>query len=571
MRAARLRVVDLLFLALILSCTDQATRDPPLGPAFDETEFHTLSGSVLGPDGNICNSLPESSPLLVRVLDPVNSSFPASSDLICPANSYGVGLAPGSYLLRAELPPDPNAIGDFPFRTIATAPVVIDQEDVTRDITVSAGVPLGGRATFDGHPVEGVGLNLAYADAPFFGASAGASGLDGAWVEFFGRAPIVLQNGVRLVAGIGCGNPFGQYFLGARVLEAPPVGGFLFPTERNALDCRLETAPTVAFSHQRTPLVVTPMPGDIGGLSGELFEQFGSGWGVQLLAPGQAPQHGSLTFSQLFLGGLVVGVRSKGLLTGFNFGGYGDCGASCRDFGLDAKLSASATRPSEKKTVTWRYSDGASPDAAGLEVVQRSYDGAGGAAYVLFHYGFTNASSAALTIYPGVFMDWDVGDDDFDAFDDVGFTARGGRLMYMTDGPGGPGTFDGTLVFGAPAAGNAVLTAFGQSSAELLQLATGEVTIPSSAEPTDHRYLHTVGPITLAPHRKAAIWVAVISGHDAAEFFANADAATADVRRRQAGRPDTGDRGGGAVTAVRADRGPARSANPQCKRGCDPH
>jgi hypothetical protein len=298
---------------------------------------------------------------------------------------------------------------------------------------------------------------------------------------------------------------------------------------------------------------------------------------VQLLAAGEAPHHGSLTFSQLFVGGLVVGVRSKGLLTGFGFGGYGDCGASCRDFGLDARLSASATRPSEKKTVTWRYSDAASPDAAGLEVVQRSYDGTGGAAYVLFHYGFTNASPAALTFYPGVFMDWDVGNADFDAFDDVGFTSRGGRLMYMTDGPGGPGTFDGTLVFGAPVAGNAILTDFGQSSAELFQLATGRVTIPSSTEPTDHRYLHTVGPITLARHKMADIWVAVIGGHSAGEFFANADAATADVRRRQAGRPDSEDHGGGAATAVRADRDPARmdrgaggSADPQCKRACAP-
>jgi hypothetical protein len=380
----------------------------------------------------------------------------------------------------------------------------------------------------------------------------------------------VLQTGVRIEAQIGCGAPFGQFFLATHVARASPGGGFLFPTERDALDCALETAPAVAFSHQRTPLVVTPMPGDIGGLSGELFEQFGSGWGVQLLGPGEAPRHGSLTFSQLFLGGLVVGVRSKGLLTGFNFGGYGDCGASCRDFGLDARLSPSAKRPSEKKTVTWRYSDGSSPDAAGLEVVQRSYDGSDGAAYVLFRYGFTNALSAPLTFYPGVFMDWDVGNADFDAFDDVGFTSRGGRLMYMTDGPGGPGTFDGTLVFGAPVAGNAILTDFGQSSAELFQLARGDVTIPSSAEPTDHRYLHTVGPITLAPHRKAAIWVAVVSGHDAGEFFANADAATADVRRRQAGRPDAEDRAGGAGTAVRPDRAHVRSANPLCKRGCGP-
>ena len=69
--AVHLHVVGVLLLALTSACTDQATRDPPLGPAFDETGFHTVFGSVLGPAGNICNSLPESSLLLVRVLDPV--------------------------------------------------------------------------------------------------------------------------------------------------------------------------------------------------------------------------------------------------------------------------------------------------------------------------------------------------------------------------------------------------------------------------------------------------------------------------------------------------------------------
>jgi hypothetical protein len=569
MSIVRPHIVGLVLLALVPACNDQTERSA-LAPSFNETGFHTLSGTVLGPAGNVCNSLPESSPLLVRVFDPASSFFAGALDLTCPENSYSFGLEPGSYLLRVELPGDPNAIGEFPWRTITTEPVLLGEEDVTQDVTAGPGVPLGGHATFDGHPAEGVGLSLVYDDAPFFGAAAGSSGADGGWSEFFGRAPMVLQNGVRLQALVGCGNPFGQFFLATRVVQGPPAGGFLFPTERDAIDCALETAPTVAFSHHRTPLVVTPMPADIGGLSGELFEQFGSGWGVQLLAPDETPQHGSITFSQLFLGGLVVGIRPNGLLTGFNFGGYGECGASCRDFGLDARLSASATRPSEKKTVTWRYSDAPSADAAGLEVVQRSYDGIPGAAYVLLRFTFTNASTAPLTFYPGVFMDWDVGNADFDAFDDVGYTDRGGRLMYMTDGPGGPGTFDGTLVFGAPVAGNAVLTEFGQSSAELLQLATGELTIPRSDEPTDHRYLHTVGPVTLAPHRRAGIWVAVVSGRDAGEFFANVDAATADVGRRQAGPPDAKDGQGGAGTAVRAARSPARSANPQCKRGCEP-
>jgi len=308
------------------------------------------------------------------------------------------------------------------------------------------------------------------------------------------------------------------------------------------------------------------MPGDIGGLSGELGGELGSGWGVQLLDDGEEPRHGSITFSQLFRGGLVVGLRPDVLLTGVDFGGYGDCGGACRDFGLDARLGPSATRPTEKKTVTWRYSDAGSPDAVGLEVVQRSYDGAAGYAYVLFRFTFTNASREPLTFYPGVFMDWDVGNADFDAFDDGGFTERGGRLMYLTDGPGGPGTFDGTLVLGAPVAGNAVLTDFGQTPEELLRLVTGDVTVPSAEDPADHRYLHTVGPISLAPHQKATIWVAVASGRSREEFLASVDAAAADVARRRTGPPDS-EADGGSTVRMRAPAGRSMtpSADPRCK------
>jgi hypothetical protein len=564
----RTSFLGLPLLALVLACSNESARTAPFATSAD-IELLTLSGTVLGPAGSICNSLPDGSLLLVRAIDPVSFSFAGFADLTCPENSYGFGLEPGSYLLRVELPGDPATLGEFPWRTIISQPVLLDGEDLVQDITVAPGVPLGGHVTFEGQPIEGVGLNLVYENAPGFGAAFGSSGTDGAWLEFFGRAPMVLQNGVRLTSVVGCGQPFGTFYLATRVVEGPPLGGFLFPDERDSIDCALETAPTVAFSHRRTPLVVTPMPGDIGGLSGELSEQFGAGWGVQLLGPGESPQHGSITFSQLFRGGLVVGVRPDVMLTGFGFGGYGDCGAACRDFGLDGRLSPSATRPSEKKKVTWRYSDASSPDAVGLEVVQRSYDGVPGAAYVLFEFVFTNASTSALTFYPGILMDWDVGNTDFDAFDDVGFTDRSGRLMYMTDAPGGPGTFDGTLVFGAPVAGNAVLASFGQTGTELVQLMTGDITIPSVTEPGDLRYMHTVGPISLRPHKRGGIWVAVVSGRDRTEFFANVDAASADVARRQVGPPENQGPDNRGVTASRAIRSLLPSADPRCKRGCE--
>jgi hypothetical protein len=569
MSAIRSGPVGGLLLALLLGCGERSPLRGPLEPSLDETVIHTVFGSVLGQEGNICNSLPASSALAVRAFDPATAAFAGAIDLVCPDNVYAFGLETGTYFLRVELPADPTALGQLPWRTIGTDPVVVGEEDVTRDLTVAPGTPLGGHVTFEGSPVAGVGLSLRYADAPPFGAATGASGADGGWGEFFGRAPMLLQGGARLLAVLGCGDPFGQFFLGARVVAAPPAEPFLFPGERNAIDCGLATAPATRFSHTLTSLAVTPMPGDIGGLSDEQLGQFGAGWGVQLLGAGERPRHGSITFSQLFRGGLVVGVGPDAFLTGFNFGGYGDCGSACRDFGLDATLSASATRPSAKKTVTWRYSDAASPDAVGLGVVQRSYDGPRGSAYVVFQFTFTNTTGRRLTFYPGVLMDWDVGDADFDAFDDVAFTERDGRLMYMTDAPGGPGTYDGTLIFGAPVAGNAVLTVFGHTQAQLADFAAGAARIPSSEAPADHRYIHTVGPIGLAPHRRATIWVAVVGGRSASEFFANVDAATADVGRRRAQGSEPAE-----VEAVteraRPAGGASRAVSPQCKRGCRP-
>jgi hypothetical protein len=103
----------------------------------------------------------------------------------------------------------------------------------------------------------------------------------------------------------------------------------------------------------------------------------------------------------------------------------------------------------------------------------------------------------------------------------------------------------------------------------LAGLAAGDLTIPSSDQPTDHRYIHTVGPITLAPHRRAGIWVAVVSGRNAGEFFASVDVATADIARRQAGPPDVDEGQGGGAVRVRTTRASVPSVNPRCKRGCE--
>src|SRR2546427_12199308 len=98
------------------------------------------------------------------------------------------------------------------------------------DIVIEEGSRLGGRATFEGKPVEGVGLTVSYESQGMM-AAYGGSGKDSRWVEFFGRSPVVLQKGVRYTL-----RPFSCEFLGAKLVNKPPTGGVRFPTQVRPLD-----------------------------------------------------------------------------------------------------------------------------------------------------------------------------------------------------------------------------------------------------------------------------------------------------------------------------------------------
>lgn len=559
-----LRPAMALTLALILACTD-GSRTGSLAPRGDLVDGGgTISGQLLGPDGtNLCNFIPDGSGLVVRVLNPPPAapSFAGSQFLGCPDNAFSIPVAAGTYLMRVTLPPDP-AIGALPVRYLLTTPVVVDGADVLQNIKVVPGSGLGGGATFDGAPLAGVDLGFTYGEAPGYAAIEGTSGADGSWVDFLGREPMIVQDNVRYrVPFPSCGA------LGTKVLQGAPQDDFLFPNELSAINCMLTTAPNVAFSHTLTRLAVTPMPGNIGGLSGELFDQFGEGWGVQFPIPaGQAPVHGSISISHLFDGGLIVGLRPDRVLTGFGFSGYGQCGGACRDFGLDGKMSYS-TSPQFGTKVVWHYSDAISPEGVGLKVLQQSYDGVPPNDYVLFHFAFTNASTGALTFYAGMFADWDIGPD---ASDDVGASALDGRLMFMTDATPG-GVYAGTLLLGDyPVSGTAFLTQFGQSTATQVAALAGDFTVPTAPDPADHRYLQALGPITLKPDGSADIWIAVVAGENQDQFLANANAAAGDVSLRRAKRrPEAaGWSAGPDAIVLGGGQGDGKRLDPRCKKGC---
>lgn len=498
-----------------------------VAPSFDvASTAHTISGQLLGPDGtSICSFIPEGSGIRIIVLDPISGLF-QGQNRTCPTSTFSIGVPPGTYRLRASLPAAPGIVG-LPFRYLEPGDVVVGGADVLKNIQVLEGSPLGGTATFDGAPFAGIPLDFAY-DLPavqqFSGLGGGQSGPDGSWDDAPPRS-LLLQNGVRFRAS-GCS------LLGARTVLGPPAGGFLFPTERGAIDCALETGPTLAFSHTLTRLVVTPMPGDIGGQSPELFGQFGVAWGVQFPVPATgSPVHTPVTATRLFRGGLIVGLAPDIVLAGF---GYfdGDCGASCRDFGLDGTVTVK-DKGSAGKRVTWHYSDAASLERVGLQVVQHSFDGQPPNDYVLFQFIFTNTSRSTLTFHAGFYGDWDLDDVNGPA-DDVGFTDLGGKLMYVTNN-GEVGVHVGTMLLGDfPISGTYFVgTGSHLSLTDQVNALRGAIT-QTSLGPTDIRYFHSVGPITLRPSNKTAeIWIAIVAGENKAQLLANAAAAQADVASRK--------------------------------------
>jgi hypothetical protein len=535
-----------------------ADRSGPAAPSFDVEAEPAVSGRVLGPAGSICNTFADGSTLLVRLISIDRGIFVGASNVVCPNDAYRFSsVAPGNYLLRTQIGVVEALNNGFPWRSLGLpSPVEVGESDVARDVVIGPGTPLGGGVFLDGQPIQGVPLTLSYADAPGFGLTIATTGADGRWAEFLGRDTTLLQSGVRIVSSVVC------EILGARLLSRPSFDPFLFPDEASDQTCTLTESAATAFSHDRTRLVVTPGVGDIGAGQLAFTEGIGNGWGVQFpVNPGDRPQHRDITGSQLFAGGLIVAIRPDRILSANELNGYIQCG-NCRAFGPEGRLHFNSS-PQFGKKVTWQYSDAASPQGVGLKVVQKSYDGVPPADYVLFRFTLTNGGSAPITIYPGFFADWDI-DDDF--LDDIGTTE--GRLMYMTNAGGGVAA--GSLIISdAPVSGTSFFTQFGQTTEELVSALAGDFTNPSADEPSDHRYVQAVGPITLAKGASTQLWIAIVAGDDVDQLRSNAAAAAADIAARR-GQPDTADGvAAGSDIVVGRDNSRQRSkVTPACKKGC---
>jgi hypothetical protein len=516
----RRSAAPLLLGSLWLACAGDETT--PLDPSLARDKPGTVSGQLLGPDGrNVCQTI-GSGTMLVQLLNPefgITSDNPFLDEqaIRCPRNRYSLAVDPGTAHLRLTLPNEVDLDG-LPWRHLDD--LEVGDQGLDHDVLVQ-GTALGGSATLDGNPFEGVFLQFAYEFNGNFGATNATSGPDGSWTEFFGRSPTILQPGVRYSAFTICGS-----MLGTRLITGLSSTNFEFPSEVSSIDCTLETGAATQFSHTATRLVVTPMPGDIGGgFSSEFFDQYGIGWGVQFpIEPGASPGHDPLV-TQLFNGGLFIGLpaqRGKPIrvLSGVDPAGEIECGSTCRDLGLNGSLTVT-TLGDGRKAVTWHYSDATSAERAGLEVTQQSVDGEGPNDPLLFRYSILNMGSSPVTFYGGFFGDWDI---DFDAGDDLGFTDLDGKLMYQVS-QDEAGIHAGTVVLGAPVTGNFFFTQFDfPSQVDQIQALSGGLR-QETAGPADLRYIHGMGPITLKKKERRDIWIAVVAGETKDQLLASAAAA----------------------------------------------
>jgi hypothetical protein len=562
--------------ALVLwagACSDDS-RDPlapPSGPSASHTGIPDITGAILGPDGtSICNSVPTGTAFIVEAVDPTFTEFVEPQFLSCPDNTFVLVANPGTYFLAATFLTF-DGIDGFPWSTLVPTPVTVEAGNIAQDIQIVEGGGLGGRVTLDGEPIPDVNMAVFYEATPGFAAAFGFSGPDGAWRDFFDRAPLTLQNGLSYQLFTDC-----AFVLGAILLEDAPPEPFTFPTERSSVDCRLTASPTLELTHNFNRIAVTAMPGEIGGSGLSVLSDFGTGFGVQFpITPGEEPVRGAQQITQLFEGGLLIGIEPGTVLSGAFVGGHMECPFelenACRDLGLDGRVHVTES-PVLGKTITWRYTDAASAEAVGLRVTQRSYDAPAGNDYVLFRFTIQNRSHGTLTFSPGLFTDWDI---DFDAFDDRGFVQQDGRLMYQSNLFEEVTTRAGTLMVGETApspgfffAGFAPPLTTGEQVAAL----TGDLSAPplSPEEPADLRYIQGVSPVTLKHGKSTDLWVAVIAGENEAAFLATAEAAARDIETHRRIPESVAERGSQRVLShslVRAGASqPVR--RPVCMKDC---
>jgi hypothetical protein len=531
---SRSRVVALSLLAILASACSERELIQPVDRQMAVT---AVSGNVFGPSGApLCTYLaglsptpPQSGVLMGAVLvNPTSGAGSVAATVpVCPSSTYSFpSLADGTYVLRLILPqPGAFTIANLP-RLTTSAPIAVSGGVITDDFIADDGVTPGGSSTLNGNFFP-LSLALAWGTPSNFSAGTLVSGTS-SWGEPF-RPSAKLQAGrLYRVVGGGCAA------LGAKIMAAPPATFTAGPGV--TLNCTLVDGPANAWTNQGGRLVLTPFPGNIGGVAHAALEAlYGTGWGVQFPVTNPAAASRAVDASELFRGGLILAMQDGRILSAFDFAGHGACPAgpvSCWDMGQNA-VGPVVTGLPGSRTVKWEYNDNASVEHVGLSVVQESFDGPVDKDYVLFRYAITNNSGVEQTFHAGFFMDWDLGTGN-SLIHDAGHTTPDGRIMYLTNPASGTKSV-GTFLFGAtPVSGNFFkLNANGaftlQEQHDGLTGAIRQTSTPDG----DAWYLHGAGPITIPAGGTYHMWGAVLGGDDETQLLSNAAAAEADATVRE--------------------------------------
>jgi hypothetical protein len=566
------RISPLVFV-IAAGCGPDSEPAAPSGPtSFSHTGIPDINGRIfVGPgQRNLCSQYPDGTALTVRAIA-TDESFIGSVSSICPANRFSIPVEPGSYLMRVNLPLD-KPHGQLPQRWLDLDPVNVDVADVIRDVHVRDGLPLGGRAMLDGKPLPGIQVSPSYSGVALNLVSAfGISSASGTWQDAFFPLPLILQRGIPYDVASACQS---DPTPGIREIRTTPSGPFVFPDESSRFDCEYLSGSALQYTHKATRLKLTSYPGDIGGLSVPfIFPDLGYGYSAQFPLPaGQPPKAGPDPLNrQLFGGGLVLGIGTDVALGGVELQGYIACSvAPCRALGFDGQASVTELGGG-RRDITWSYSDAGSQRAMGLEVRQHSIDGRNGADYVLYAYRITNRGSSAVSVTPGLFLDFDVGPQ---FGPNIGYTELGGQLMITTS-EGDVGSHFGHVIVNGPTVPRTYFFTGNDpvpQESDLVAALRGEVTNGAVTDPSDVRSVQGGKTVGLGRGKSTDLWVAIVAGDDRAQTVANARAAIADAKDRiKSGRTFGSENT--RLMRVRSIAPTARSTRagsdgPLCKTGC---
>lgn len=495
--------IAILISVSLAACTDSGDVVTPPEPLAAALSPFTVSGVVTLPDGsNLCDALAPDAAYRVRLIRRVSGQdqLAASATRFCPSNAFTLLNVPSGsdYVLQvARLDGEFNTM---PHSFFQPTPFAVTR-DRTRNVRVGHGRLLRGSARVGNRRIEGQTLTLQPSLSDYFLSTIQlTSDENGAWQ--LDGAPAYLQRGLTYQAR--CSWPLGTNPTPPRVID--------FPADGSAIDCAYEASGLSRWTHRATNLAFSTGTGMFGTYPDDWH---GLGYGVQFpVSPGAEPSRDA-SASHLFHGGILLAVNDQVASTSYIFDPLECSRMACRNFST-ANPPRVRREAGDGRRYTWELTEQTGSNI-GMTITQATYDGEHGD-YILMRITMKNTSPETVTVFAGLFLDWDVSGDD----DNAGGTLRSGRVAYVTN-PVTDIHMASAILTNHPTYATRLMTnVWPDLLSEADQLATlkGQQNA-TSVDPGNVSVIQSAGPINIRAGRSKSIWLVIAAGQGAAALDAN--------------------------------------------------